>query len=145
MKIAGILLIFLFAGNALGADYPQISINKLFTKEQKQILNLERMTPKQKEVLRRKIIDSYRAGFKKGWEQGRRNNSVIETQIDGAFQGWEGETIVKLINGQIWQQSSYHYEYHYAYMPEVLIYRSGVGFKMVVDGTSEAVGVTRLK
>jgi len=28
--------------------------------------------------------------------------------------GWDGETIVKLINGQIRQQTEYHYHYHYA-------------------------------
>jgi len=71
--------------------------------------------------------------------------SAIETEIDGEFNGWEGETIIKLMNGQIWQQKEYHYEYHYAYMPKVLVYRSGGGFKMKVDGTSQAVGVERLR
>ena len=27
---------------------------------------------------------------------------LIESNIDGEFQGWEGETIFKLLNGQIW-------------------------------------------
>lgn len=27
----------------------------------------------------------------------------IKTQIDGSFEGWTGDTIVKLINGQAWQ------------------------------------------
>ncbi len=35
------------------------------------------------------------------------SSEVIECKIDGAFEGWEGETIVKLTNGQIWQQSEY--------------------------------------
>jgi len=73
------------------------------------------------------------------------SNNVIETSIDGEFEGWEGETVVKLLNGQIWQQSSYHYHYHYAYMPNVLIYRSGGGYKMKVDGTDKAVNVVRLR
>jgi hypothetical protein len=72
-------------------------------------------------------------------------DNAIETQIDGDFEGWEGETIVKLTNGQIWQQSSYYYEYYYAYRPEVLIYRSGSVYKMKVEGTDEAVEVKRLK
>lgn len=29
--------------------------------------------------------------------------NIIETFIDGDFNGWEGNTIVKLQNGQIWQ------------------------------------------
>jgi len=73
------------------------------------------------------------------------SNNVIETSIDGEFEGWEGETVVKLLNGQIWQQSSYHYHYHYAYMPNVLIYRANGGYKMKVDGTDMAVSVIRLK
>jgi len=71
--------------------------------------------------------------------------SVIESQIDGDFEGWEGETIVKLTNGQIWQQNEYQYEYCYESMPEVLIYRSGSVYKMKVEGTDEAVEVVRLK
>jgi hypothetical protein len=71
--------------------------------------------------------------------------AVVESQIDGDFEGWEGETIVKLVNGQIWQQTSYHYEYHYAFMPDVLIFRSGAVYKMQVEGVDEAVTVERLK
>ena len=72
-------------------------------------------------------------------------SNVIESRIDGDFEGWEGETVVKLMNGQIWQQSSYHYHYHYAYMPEVLIYKSGGTYKMKVDGVDTDVSVIRLK
>jgi hypothetical protein len=68
----------------------------------------------------------------------------IESRIDGEFEGWEGETTVKLMNGQIWLQTEYHYHYHYAYMPEVLIYSSGSGYKMKVDGVKRAVGVRRI-
>jgi hypothetical protein len=72
--------------------------------------------------------------------------SVIESRIDGAFKGWTGETIYKLQNGQIWQQSSYHYNYHYAYSPSVMIYRDGSGYKMIVDGdVDEPISVRRLK
>ena len=70
---------------------------------------------------------------------------VIESRINGDFDDWEGGTVVKLINGQIWEQTEYHYEYHYAYMPSVLIYNSGGGYKMQVDGVDEALGVRRLK
>ena len=71
--------------------------------------------------------------------------SVIESKVDGDFEGWEGETIIKLMNGQIWQQTEYHYHYHYAFMPEVLIFKSGSGHKMWVKGVKKAVSVERLK
>lgn len=71
--------------------------------------------------------------------------NVIETQVDGEFEGWEGETVVKLMNGQLWIQTEYHYEYLYAYSPDVLIYQSSGGWKMRIEGTSQAVGVEQLR
>ena len=71
--------------------------------------------------------------------------SAVESQIDGQFEGWTGETIVKLMNGQIWQQVDYYYRYHYAYMPKVIVYRSAGGHKMKVEGIDKAVGVQRIK
>ena len=71
--------------------------------------------------------------------------SAIESQIAGDFEGWGGETIVKLVNGQVWQQASYHYEYTYSFMPEVLIYQTNGVYKMKVEGADEAVEVIRLR
>ena len=72
-------------------------------------------------------------------------SSIIESKVDGDFEGWEGETIVKLYNGQIWQQSEYYYHYHYAFMPKVLVFKSGSGYKMWVEGIKKAISVERLK
>jgi len=73
------------------------------------------------------------------------SSSVVESRVDGEWQGWQGETIVKLMNGQIWQQTQPHYSYHYSYYAPVLVYYSGAGWKMQVQGESEPVGVVRLK
>ena len=70
---------------------------------------------------------------------------IVESQIDGDFEGWDGETVFKLTNGQIWQQSSYAYHYSYSYMPEVLIYRTSGGYKMKVEDEDETIYVRRLK
>ena len=72
------------------------------------------------------------------------NAQVIKTQIDGDFEGWEGETIFKMMNGQIWQQSSYAYMYHHAYSPEVIIYETSRGYMMKVDGVEETINVIKL-
>ena len=72
------------------------------------------------------------------------NSEIIESQIDGDFNGWEGETIVKLLNGQIWKQSEYFYRYHYAFMPKVLIFKMGGRYKMKVNGISKAITVELL-
>jgi len=72
------------------------------------------------------------------------HSSVIESKINGDFEGWEGETIVKLINGQIWQQTEYYYHYHYAFMPNVLIFQSEGAWKMKVEGIDKPVRVQQL-
>lgn len=72
-------------------------------------------------------------------------SAVIESRIDGEFTGWEGETIFKLQNGQIWQQSSYAYKYKYAYSPKVMICRSGAGYRMKVDGVDGEIWVRQLR
>jgi hypothetical protein len=70
---------------------------------------------------------------------------VIDSQIDGEFTGWDGETVFRLMNGQIWQQASYAYTYHYAFMPKVLIFRAGGGYQMQVDGVEGRIAVRQLR
>src|SRR5450830_554482 len=70
---------------------------------------------------------------------------VIETEIDGEFTGWDGDTIFELTNGQIWQQDSYAYTYHYAYRPKVPIYYVGGRYKLTGEGVDGFIYVTRLK
>ncbi len=70
---------------------------------------------------------------------------VIETKIDGDFEGWEGETIFKMMNGSIWQQSSYAYTYHYAYMPDVIIYRKAGLYYMKVEDVDDEIQVRQIR
>lgn len=71
--------------------------------------------------------------------------SAIETNIEGEFNGWEGETIFKLDNGQIWQQAEYAYMYHYSYRPEITIYKTDSGYRMKVEDVEETILVKRIK
>ncbi len=70
---------------------------------------------------------------------------VIESQIDGEFNGWSGETIFRLTNGQIWQQSSFAFHFHFAFRPRVWIYPVTGGYRMQVEGDTETVAVRRLR
>ena len=72
-------------------------------------------------------------------------NDVIESRIDGEFEGWDGETIFKLTNGQIWQQTDFQIQIAIKLMPKVLIYNTGSNFKMQVEGIEKSITVTRLK
>ena len=70
---------------------------------------------------------------------------LIESRIEGEFEGWDGETIFKLANGQIWQQVSFAFTYHYAFRPKVTIIKTHGAYKMVVHGVSRTIYVNRLK
>lgn len=78
-------------------------------------------------------------------QQVQAESKTIQSYIDGDFEGWEGETIFKLDNGQIWQQASYAYSYHYAYHPEVMIINRNGTWQMKVEGVEEMIDVKRLK
>jgi hypothetical protein len=70
---------------------------------------------------------------------------IFESRIAGEFDGWSGGTVFRLLNGQIWQQSSAAIARHHAEKPGVLIYRSGVGHKMKVEGVDQTISVRRVK
>ena len=70
---------------------------------------------------------------------------VIESYIEGEFEGWEGETIFVLDNGQIWQQVEYSYMYHYAYRPKVTIVHASSGWTMTVEGVSDTIRVEQVR
>jgi hypothetical protein len=74
-----------------------------------------------------------------------KTRNVIETQINGEFKGWDGETTFKLMNGQVWKQSSYAYTYHYAYSPEVFIYQYKGEWILKVEDLEETSEVYTIK
>ncbi len=71
-------------------------------------------------------------------------NYAIETNIDGAFNGWSGQTTFKLANGQIWKQSKDGVKYASLFNPKVTIYKVLFGYKMKVDGVDDTVFVERI-
>ena len=73
------------------------------------------------------------------------SSNAFESRIAGEFKGWEGDTVFPLQNGQVWQQASYAYTYHYAYAPRVLIYGTAQGWRMQVDGVRGNIAVRRIR
>jgi hypothetical protein len=69
---------------------------------------------------------------------------VVESYVDGEFEGWDGDTIVQLVNGQIWEQAAYKYHYSYRYQPKVTIFKTRASWMMLVEGM-EPVPVRRIK
>ena len=109
-------------------------------------MGLHKLTETERDEIRVLIIDMFLRGIEEGKKEAApsRYAQVVESRIDGTFKGWRRDTIVVLVNGQVWQQSEYHFELSILLRPEVLVYRSGTGYKMWVFGTDEPVGVTQL-
>ena len=136
-------VIVLFLQGTAFAEKPQKpNLDQLISKSDQKKMGLHKLTSHERELLRAYIVNLLLRFVQ--LENGS-TGSVIESKIDGSFEGWDGETIVKLWNGQIWQQDEYYYTYHYSYMPKVLIYKSGGTYKMRVDGIDRAIRVERLK
>ena len=71
--------------------------------------------------------------------------SSIESNIDGEWNGWNGDTIVRLTNGQIWEQYGLHLSLSLGLGNDVFLFQKSGTWYMQVDGEDEAVAVIRLK
>ncbi len=151
-----LLLIVLPYVSAISQEYSEISFEDIFSIEDQVAIGASKLSDSEKDALRIIVIEFYISGKEKGYSDGfskavsskssiEEGDGVIESKVDGDFEGFEGETIIKLMNGQIWQQSEYSYHYHYAFMPDVTIYPSGNGFKMKVEGVNRAVRVVKIR
>lgn len=127
----------------LANGYDDIPLDKIISKERQMQIGVEKLNNNEKENLRILLIELFSKAFEAGKKEATKaylntlqSPQVFESQIEGDFEGWEGETIVKLINGQIWQQQEYYYTYTYSFMPKVLIYNSGGSYKMKVEGVA---------
>jgi hypothetical protein len=72
---------------------------------------------------------------------------VINARLSSDFEGWDGETLFPLDNGQIWRQRlSGRYSYDGEPAPEVQIRKNWLGFYMMtVIDSGRTVGVTRVR
>jgi len=69
----------------------------------------------------------------------------IESRITGTFTGWKGNTLFKLDNGQVWQQTdSGTYETRLE-NPPVVIKRLGFGYLLTLTGHGATVFVKRVQ
>lgn len=64
----------------------------------------------------------------------------MRSHVDGQWTGWDGRTVVRLVNGSVWRQEEYYYRYQYKYRPEAIV----EGNRMLVAGMSRSVRVRRI-
>ena len=133
----------------------QLRIDQIMSQREMQDTGVSTLTPAQRralnEWLNRYTIRVMEAALKAepsipDTTVGRTSCSpAIENTISGEINGWDGETVFKLDNGQIWEQAEYSYTYFYAYRPDVTIYQTSSGCRMKVEDEDETILVRRIK
>lgn len=68
----------------------------------------------------------------------------IESRILGGFNGWNGRTVFRLENGQVWQQADSSTYDVTLQDPKVVIKRLGFGYLLTLPGHSGTVFVRRI-
>jgi hypothetical protein len=71
--------------------------------------------------------------------------AVVESRIDGQFEGFEFGRVYLLQNGQVWRQTSARIRLRLRLSPRVLIVPTASGFEMTVEGVEGGVRVERLR
>lgn len=154
IQVSILLLIIVVVLSFTSVAQSQLQIQNLLNKEQMESAGLHKLTSAELATLNHYLTLIVKVALEDTGTSNYDNYSseappvtskVIESRISAEFTGWDGETIFKLMNGQIWQQASYAYHYHYAYMPYVTIYQVGSRYKMKVDGVSGTIFVKRIR
>jgi hypothetical protein len=68
----------------------------------------------------------------------------IHTSIDGEFNGWAGETVFKLSNGQLWEQTEFDLYVTARISPSVTLTTNGGLVTLTVDSSGESVEVQQI-
>lgn len=69
---------------------------------------------------------------------------ITDSSIEGECEGFDGDRVFDLVNGQKWQQAVYRYKYRYRYRPSVRIWRDASGDYIEIEGMDELVRVRRV-
>lgn len=129
-------------------DFP--GIRRLMSDEEFRSTGLDGLTPEELEALDAWLL-RYTARdaellqeTNKTVREARDDDRGVVSRIVGDFDGWSGETVFRLENGQVWEQRlDGRYRYRGEPNPEVRIERNWLGFyRMTVIGTGRSVGVS---
>lgn len=128
-------------------------VRALMTADEFNAAGLERLSPSELEALSRWLL-SYTA--RQSTELRQNSKSVeeeirkveeegVRTRIAGEFHGWDGDTLFRLENGQVWKQRLPGKWRYRAIAPEVELSKNLMGYWMLrVLDADRAVGVTRV-
>ncbi|MEE9383399.1 MAG: hypothetical protein V3V08_08290 [Nannocystaceae bacterium] len=73
----------------------------------------------------------------------------FSSTVDGAFQGWGGDTVVVLANGQVWRQADTYVYRCDTVAPKAVVFSDEAGYRMIVEAChgkdEKPVKVSRLR
>ncbi|MGQ0385001.1 MAG: hypothetical protein ACT4UP_10030 [Gammaproteobacteria bacterium] len=137
---------------AVTAEAPP-DVRALMTADEFSAAGLERLSPSELEALNRWLL---RYSARQASELRQHSESVkeevrkveqegIRSRIAGEFYGWDGDTLFRLENGQVWKQRLPGQWRYRASAPEVELSKNFMGYWMLrVLDADRAVGVTRI-
>ena len=135
--------------HALGDEnFP--GIKKLMSEEEFIKAGLNNQTPKELDALNKWLI-RYTANDAQYIKQAsiavkQEEKKDIQATIIGQFNGWNGDTLFQLSNGQVWKQRLTGTWKTDLQNPEIMIYKNFFGFyEMKVLNAKRKVGVKRIK
>jgi len=139
-------LLFVLQAQAEDKSFP--GIEEIMSSEQFSEAGLDRLSAEELKALNAWLV-RYTAGeadiMRQHSEEVRQASKDVDirSRIKGDFNGWSGETIFRLENGQVWRQRlSGRYSYKGPPNPEISIGRNFMGFYMMtVVETGKKVGV----
>lgn len=125
-------------------------VEKLMAPEEYRAAGLDKLSPAELKVLNQWLIDytvEDAEALRVGNEEVRQaeQDVRIEARVEAPFKGWDGETLFRLDNGQVWQQRlSGRFPYH-GDDRRVVIEKNFFGFfKMTHVASGRSVGVSRV-
>lgn len=84
--------------------------------------------------------------FGRELEMTREGPQSVSSRYDGTFNGWTGDTIFRLENGQVWQQAESDRLAYDAERPVITIRRGWFGvYYLKVEGANKQIRVKRIK
>ena len=140
-----------FASNALAAEKSFPGIQKLMTHEEYQASGLAKLNEEERRALDRWLL---RYTVQDAPELVRVNEETreakaelrIESRIQQPFSGWDGKTLFKLANGQLWRQRLPGRYSHQSDDTRVVIDKNIMGFyRMTMEAGGKTIGVSRVE
>lgn len=169
LSVAGLMFIAMVGLSAASVWGDPMDLREAMGDETFVASGLDRLTPEELAVLSAWIAERSAEGSKKkqdhqelprgegsfGFEQvtdavaaffERESPEAIESRILGNFEGWNGSTVFRLENGQVWKQSGPGRFFMRIENPTVIIRRGALGsYLLSVDGHRSSVRVRRIR